>query len=219
MLITIEGISGTGKSYILGQLKHLLQSYPNIEAGNDSFTEIYSGLNNKILSALLYTGDRFFDMGIPLTETMLLLSRLMYQYESMNSKICNKKYIYITDRGLDSVVVAQSIMIHRRYGLSPSSIADNLYSFLSGLIDYPYRTYLLYGNPIYSLKRAEKRDNYQYTHEQFKILEKVEREFTHQALQQPERFVMLNIDRLSGADIISVIKDDIIRIYNEVVNI
>ena len=81
-LLSLEGISGTGKTFYREQLEKNINNQENILFIKEIFNETQEGLNQKIFSALYHTEDRFFNMGVPLTETMLLLSRSMYKYES-----------------------------------------------------------------------------------------------------------------------------------------
>ena len=73
-LISLEGISGTGKTFYRKKLEEEYKDNNGIIFIKEIFDEAQKGLNSKIFSALYHTEDRFFNMGVPLTETMLLLS-------------------------------------------------------------------------------------------------------------------------------------------------
>ena len=157
-LISLEGISGTGKTTVLNKLETIFDKNSNVVFLKEVFDEVHVGLGKKIFDSLYYTHDRFFDMGVPYTETMLLLARLMYQYECVINNAIYNGYTVITDRGIDSVIIAQAIMTQKKYNIDIVCFIDNLDSFLKKLIRYPDKTYVLFGCPNTSIKRAEMRD-------------------------------------------------------------
>lgn len=206
-LISLEGISGTGKTTVLHKLETVFRENSKVIFLKEVFDETHIGLGKKIFDSLYHTKDRFFDMGIPYTETMLLLARLMYQYESVISKALAKDCIVITDRGVDSVVVAQAIMAHKKYDINISDFIEKLDSFLSNIIPYPDKTFLLYGCADDAIKRAELRDQLPFTVEQNRILKSIENQFVIRANSDVKRFCKLNIEEKGLDEIVNLITD------------
>lgn len=210
-LISLEGISGTGKTTILNQLEKLLGTNPKVIFLKEVFDEPHIGLEQKIFDALYYTKDRFFDMGIPYTETMLLLARLMYQYECVINKALDSDCVVVTDRGVDSVIIAQAVMIHKKYNnVNINNFINNMDVFLKKMIRYPDKTFLLYGCPDLSLKRAECRDCLPFTIEQFEILKFIENLFEIRAEHHSLRYVKLNIRELNSDEMVMIVKNFIL---------
>ena len=115
--ISFEGIGGTGKTYFFNKLKKKYNNSKTHIFLEEISDEIHSGLNKQIFSALFHTKNRFFDMGLPLTETMLLLANKFNQYESVLHNSLNTGKIVVQDRGFDTVAIYQSLVILRAYYL------------------------------------------------------------------------------------------------------
>ena len=206
-LLSLEGISGTGKTFYRKKLEETIQNKENIIFIKEVFDEAQDGLNKKIFSALYHTEDRFFNMGVPLTETMLLLARSMYKYESTIKKYMDSGNIVIEDRSIDSIALYQAILIAEKNGGNPMEIAEKIYSFAQNFRPLPEKTFLLYGNSNLAISRAEKRDGVPYKPEALNLLKAVEKFYQIYANNHPERFVKLNIEELSQEQIIRKMQD------------
>ncbi len=194
-LLSLEGISGTGKTFYREQLEKNISNKENIVFIKEIFNEVQEGLNKKIFSALYHTEDRFFNMGVPLTETMLLLSRSMYKYESTIRQALEDGKTVIEDRSIDTIALYQAILIAQKNGGNPLEIAEKIYSFAGSFRQLPKRTFLLYGNPDLAISRAEKRDGIPYKPDEIKLLKAVDKFYSIYADTHPERFIKLDISR------------------------
>lgn len=206
-LYSLEGISGTGKTYYRKKLEEVINNDGNTILIKEIFDEAQKGLGQKIFSALYHTKDRFFNMGLPYTETMLLLARSMYKYESTIKGLIDSGKTVIEDRSIDTIALYQAILIAQKYGGNPMEIAENIYSFVKVFRPLPEKTFLLYGNPDLSIKRAEERDGKPYKPEEVKLLNAVDKFYQIYADKHPERFVKLNIQELSPEQIIKKMQD------------
>ena len=205
-LLSLEGISGTGKTFYRQKLEETISERDDIVFLKEIFNEAQEGLNKKIFSALYHTEDRFFDMGVPLTETMLLLARSMYKYESTIKDVLAQGKTIIEDRSIDTIALYQAILISQKHGGNPMDIAEKIYSFVGTFRTLPEKTFLLYGDADLAISRAEKRDKKPYQPEEIQLLKAVERFYQKYAKRHPERFVMLNIETLSTDQILHEMK-------------
>ncbi len=194
-LLSLEGISGTGKTFYREQLEKSIGNKENILFIKEIFNEVQEGLNKKIFSALYHTEDRFFNMGVPLTETMLLLSRSMYKYESIIRQALEEGKTVIEDRSIDTIALYQAILIAQKNGGNPLEIAEKIYSFAGTFRQLPEKTFLLYGNPDLAISRAEKRDGIPYKPDEIKLLKAVDKFYLIYADTHPERIIKLDISK------------------------
>lgn len=201
-LLSLEGISGTGKTFYRKQLEKNIGNKENILFIKEIFNEAQDGLNKKIFSALYHTEDRFFDMGVPLTETMLLLSRSMYKYESTIRQALEDGKTVIEDRSIDTIALYQAILIAQKNGGNPLEIAEKIYSFAGSFRQLPQKTFLLYGNPDLAISRAEKRDGMPYKPDEIKLLKTVDKFYSIYADIHPERFIKLDISKEDSEQIV-----------------
>ncbi len=210
-LLSLEGISGIGKTYYKEQLEKSIGDQENIVFIKEIFNEAQEGLNKKIFSALYHTEDRFFNMGVPLTETMLLLSRSMYKYESTIKEALEAGKTVIEDRSIDTIALYQAILIAQKNGGDPLEIAERIYSFAGSFRTLPQKTFLLYGNPDLAISRAENRDGIHYSSEEKKLLKAVDKFYLIYADTHPERFIKLDVSKEDSKNIIdkmqSIIQD------------
>lgn len=169
--ISFEGISGVGKTYFFKKIKEKLANNPSLVFVDEIFDSKRVVMSKMIFEALYYTNDRFFDMDIPLTETMLLLSNSMLKYETIiHPALCNGK-IVIEDRGIDTIALYQAILICRKSNtyLNLTNIIDKIYNFTSLYSRIPDRTFLFQGIFEKVLASAEQRDSLKYTEKQKKL--------------------------------------------------
>ena len=146
--------------------------------------------------------DRFFNMGVPLTETMLLLSRSMYKYESTIKQALEDGKTVIEDRSIDTIALYQAILIAQKNGGNPLEIAEQIYSFAGSFRQLPQKTFLLLGNPDLAISRAEKRDGIPYKPDEIRLLKAVDKFYSIYADAHPERFIKLNINKENSAQIL-----------------
>ena len=206
-LLSLEGISGTGKTFYREQLEKNLKDKENIIFIKEIFNEAQEGLNKKIFDALYHTEDRFFNMGVPLTETMLLLSRSMYKYESTIRQALESGKTVIEDRSIDTIALYQAILIAQKNGGNPLEIADKIYSFAGNFRRLPQQTFLLCGNPDLAISRAEKRDGIPYKPDEVKLLKAVDKFYSIYADNHPERFIKIDISKEDSNQILNKIQN------------
>lgn len=210
-LLSLEGISGTGKTYYRQKLEEKFKDNSNVIFMKEIFDEAQEGLGKKIFSALYHTEDRFFNMGVPLTETMLLLSRSMYKYESTIKKSLEAGKVVIEDRSIDTISIYQAILIAQQTGGNPLEIANEIYAFAQKFRKVPEITFLLQGDSDLAIKRAELRDRKQYKPEEVILLKRVDKLYTLYAERYPNRFVKCDIIKEDEEQILAKMQNEIMR--------
>lgn len=210
-LLSLEGISGTGKTFYRKKLEEKFRNCPEVIFIKEIFDEAQEGLGKKIFSALYHTEDRFFNMGVPLTETMLLLSRSMYKYESTIEKAVNEGKIVIEDRSIDTISIYQAILIAQKNGGNPVQIADDIYSFAKKFRRVPDKTFLLSGNTELAIKRAEKRDGSEYKAKEITLLKRVDKLYRLYADKYPNRFIKCDIKKENETEILNKMQMEIMK--------
>lgn len=210
-LLSLEGISGTGKTFYRQKLEEKFKDNSDIIFMKEIFDEAQEGLGKKIFLALYHTEDRFFNMGIPLTETMLLLSRSMYKYESSIKDALESGKIVIEDRSIDTISIYQAVLIAQKTGGNPLEIANDIYTFAEKFRRLPETTFLLHGNPDLAIRRAELRDGNDYKPEEITLLKRVDKLYSLYAEKYPNRFIKCDIGKENEEQILTKMYTEIMR--------
>ena len=113
LLVSLEGISGVGKSYFEDKLKSVLKN-ENVIFISEIIDRKKQGFDLKIIDLLKSTGSKFFDSGYPITETFLLLALKMYDYEKM-IKDSLENNIVIENRSIDTIAIYQAFLLNKYY--------------------------------------------------------------------------------------------------------
>lgn len=207
-LITLEGISGIGKTYFSNQLKNTFIEN-DVLFHKEIMDEIHRGINKQIFSILLSTGSKFFDTGNPKMETLLIAAKQANDEENSIIPALNAGKTVVSDRGLDSICIYQGILFAKKYGENPLDYTLKLYNKLKGFCLIPDRTILFTGDVSKSISRAENRDSDKYTAEELKILYMANKLYLEIAQKDKDRFCVINVDKLSNKEVVSIISDEI----------
>src|SRR5690349_6668837 len=108
-LLSIEGISGCGKTYLLNLLKNKCPEAIFVAEASD---RKHARLDRHILAGLQCTDDQFFRTGHARTETVLLIALKTFDFESCCEPGLLQNKVVWEDRSLDSIAVYQSILNH-----------------------------------------------------------------------------------------------------------
>ena len=177
MLITIEGIDGSGKSTLFSGLKTRLTDL------NPIFTkEPGSALvNTSLRKEIAMNRD-------PIAEaTLFVADHAAHLAEVVKPALDDHKLI-ISDRYVDSRFVYQSITL--------SGIIDDPYAWLervhSGWSIKPDITFYLSIPPVEAMRRITTRDGKLEHFEQLEILERVSSKFMDRINSDPDRFIIID---------------------------
>jgi dTMP kinase len=205
ILVSLEGISGSGKTYFITALREELRDFNAVfltevtDRGSD-------GLDQKIIAALKHSDDRFFRMGLPRSETFLLLTLKICDYETTIAAALNAGRIVIEDRSIDTIAVYQSIMLCPGQPDRMVDTANEIYSLAAKWRQSPDITFLIEDEFAVAIKRAQDRYDILYSNDELDILHNAERVYIEYAKQHTERIVRLDRRTMSNSEIVSAIK-------------
>lgn len=208
MLITIEGIEGSGKTTQAIRLESYLISagYPVVRTFEPGATQVGKKLREILLSE---SSDTHFSLH-PITELFLFSAdRAQHLYEVVIPAMEQGK-IVICDRYIDSTSAYQGG--GRKVNLSQILEVHKIATL--GII--PVRTYLLDLPPEIGLRRVLKQRNKfdRLESESIEFHKNIREFYLQLAMSEPKRFLI--IDATNPEDyIFETIKGDITRILNE----
>ena len=192
-LITIEGMSGSGKTYYFNKLKEDFKDDDRIYFNGEITDGNHENYGSKIFDILFSNKSRFFDIGNPKAETLLITAKQALDEDNYILPALNDDKIVISDRGFDTICILEGIMYTKKYGGNLSDNINMLYDSLCLFNRVPDITILLDGDINKAIRRAEIRDNLAYTSEERLILENSARLYREKALE--DRFVLINRDQ------------------------
>jgi dTMP kinase len=194
LLVSIEGISGVGKTYLTDRLRAALL---DDRSGEFVILESFSkrtgpDLGRSILRALVAAagGDRFLRGGSPNAETLLLLAIKMHDYESC-SQALERGRLVIEGRSIHSTAVYQSLIMHA----DDHRALDEARAIL--LLAWQWRpkpdlTVLVTDDIRAAIERAERRDGENCTVEHRVMHERAAELFGRLAADDPAHVMVLD---------------------------
>ena len=169
-LITIEGISGSGKTYYFNKLKEKYKDDSRVMFNGEITDGNHENYGSKIFEILFATKSRFFDIGNPKAEALLIAAKQAFDEDNFILPMLEEDKIIISDRGFDTICIIEGIMFTRRYGGKLEDNVDMMYSTLSHFNRIPDLTIVLDGDFLRAIDKAEARDKIPYTKEERDIL-------------------------------------------------
>lgn len=209
-LITIEGISGVGKTYYFNKLKKLFDK-EKIIFNSEINDSVQSKYNKKIFDILTSCNSRFFDVGNPKMETLLIAAMQANNEQNFILPAIQEGMNVISDRGYDTVCILESIKFSIKYNTNLDNDVEEIYSFLNKYCMIPDKTILLIDDCDKCIARAEKRDKLNYNDKEKIILKKSYEYFLKMALKYNERYYIIYVNRLTEKEIV----DEMISIIND----
>ena len=192
-LITIEGVSGIGKSFYFNELQKRFKS-ENVIFNKEIMSETHKGINQKIFEILTSTDDPFFNLGNPRMETLLIAAKQANDEENLVIPSINTGKCVISDRGYDTICILEGILYSLKYGLEPLYYSKEIYEKLSLFNTVPDKTILLTGDIESAIKRAEIRNKRLYTEKEKEILRLSSNMFLEFSKMFENRFEVINVD-------------------------
>lgn len=208
-LITLEGISGIGKTFYSAKLRNIYQKNTNVLFHKEIMDEKHRGINKQIFSILLSAGSKFFETGNPKMETLLIMAKQTNDEVNAIIPALESGKSVISDRGVDSICIYQAILFAKKYGGKPEKYIDELYEVASKFCICPNKTILLTGNEADAIKRAEARDNDLYDDNDKWILNTASKLYLKIAKKYKDRFVIINVDKYDYKEVLKMIQKEI----------
>lgn len=203
ILISFEGISGVGKSFFC---KLAAAKLTDLDYKTTLISDLYDydnqDIGKQILNILLSTKDKFFRIGYPKVEAMLLSAMKFYELEKWILPALKKGKIVLEDRSIDSVAIYSAILAKERF---PETNTLKMYKQLFNLRKewgiLPDLTIYIKDNFNNALQRAEKRNKEKYKKDEIELLSKVSAMYDIIAQKHKNRIVVLNTTNLSRQEI------------------
>jgi dTMP kinase len=191
-LVSIEGISGVGKSYLTSRL---------VSAGEiaaiGEFSERLSGAERTLGDGLLHAliteahGEHFLRSGHPGTETLLLIAVKTFDYDQCLPLLTQGRTV-IEGRSLDSIAVYQSLITHGDNFDRAYADANAILTLAAQWRPLPDLTILIIDDVATAVGRAETRDRRRFSDEQWGIHCKAAAMFSLLAADQAARFRVID---------------------------
>lgn len=203
VLVSLEGISGCGKTHVLRGLKERLGDTRAVFVSEVSDRTV-EGLDAQIIQALKHTGDQFFRTGLPRTETFLLLALKIFDYEAIIKTALSEGAIVIEDRSIDTIAVYQSIMICDEH-MNRVQAANAIYEIAARWRQPPNITFLIVDKYETAIHRAQERSGRAYSGDELELLRNAADLYIEYAKYHQGRIVCTDRQIMSDADIIEMI--------------
>jgi len=207
--ISLEGISGCGKSYILEKLRDTMPGALVVylqEMGDRQQTGLANGLH-PFLSSL---GDHFFRTGHPRTETLLLMALKTYDAETIILPALQTGYSVIEDRSLDTVAIYQALVLHPGQAELQLQKAAMIYQQLACWRRPPDLTFWIDDAFETSMERAQRRSANSYSIQDVALLREADALYRQYVKCHGDRIIHLDRRLLEAEEIAQTIREVIV---------
>jgi dTMP kinase len=167
-LVSIEGISGVGKDYLLDRARrHLVPDLPLVTVAEFSRRlepHATPDVGTQLLRALKdeAAGDYFLRAGYPRSETLLLLAIKMHDYEHTRPSL-QAGHLVVEGRSLHSVAVYQALILHADDPEAARAEAAAILTLAAAWRPLPDLTIIITDDVDTAITRAEQRDQRRFT--------------------------------------------------------
>jgi dTMP kinase len=206
-LVSLEGISGVGKTYLAGKVKEALavERMTLVREASNRLSQTSPQLDVLILSVLGQSGDLFFRNGSPLCETFLLLALKMYDYEAMIVGALADGRIVFEDRSIDSIAVYQAALLCDDQPERVLAVANAIYDVAAQWRKPPDLTFLVEDDFETAIGRAETRSARPFKADELVLLKRAAETYAMYAEQHKDRIVRLDRRRLDEHEVVSAV--------------
>lgn len=215
ILVSLEGVSGCGKSYLFTLLREELQ-----EALVTVIEEIEDrqgrGFDLDLLSLLRKSGDRFFRSGYPRADTLLLFALLAHDTQRYVEPALASGQIVLEDRSVDTVAVYQALIMHpAAQEETVLAEASRLHTLACQWHPLPDVTFLLMDDFTTTAQRSQERSAEAYQPEEMALLRRAYLLYDRYAQAHGERMIRLDRRVLENEAIVAQMKAMILAKYAE----
>jgi dTMP kinase len=203
-LISLEGISGSGKTSLLAKLSEALPKGDHFfvpELGARRKT----GVDTEILRILRKADDSFCRAGHPATETALFAALRTFDYEHSIKPALQRDYTVWEDGGIDGLAVHQTLVMYPNEPATWLTRASQMYTSLANLRPAPDIAFLIKDDFEQCILRAERHLGRQYQDNERKVLNAANDLYDAYAQKYKRRFVLLDRRVLSEREILEQI--------------
>ncbi|GAA2213322.1 hypothetical protein GCM10009850_087840 [Nonomuraea monospora] len=205
-LISIEGITGVGKTYLTSRAVEALDNQPLMLEAFSQRTNERPGLGKALLRALreASAGDPFLRGGTPMAEALLLLAIKRHDLDSLMAEL-SSGHAVIEGRSVDTTAVCQALQLHPDDPDAALEMAAALREFASSYRPLPDLTILVTDNAHEAVVRAQRRDQCVFTPEQATFMREACALYERLAATDPTRYRVVDrrsVDEHEAAELI-----------------
>ncbi|MCM3920302.1 hypothetical protein ND748_01180 [Frankia sp. AiPs1] len=205
-LISVDGVTGVGKTYLTRRAVHALDDRPLTLEGFSQRADGRPGLGEALLGALreASAGDPFLRGGTPLTETLILLAIKRHDLDAAVGELSRGRAV-IEGRGVDTTAVCQALLLHPDDGDAALDTAIALLELASSYRPLPDLTILITDDASAAIGRAQRRDQRVFTSEQATFIREVRELYERLAATDPVRYRVVDrrsVDEDEAAELI-----------------
>jgi dTMP kinase len=210
MLISTEGISGTGKTYLTTRLLTENPALPAKALTLDEFSRRppHGTLGHDLLAALADAagGDVLLRGGQPAAETLLLLAIKTHDYEAASLPALRRGQLVFEGRSLHCTAVYQSLIMHPADEEQAREEMRAILRIATLWRPLPDLTFLITDDPDRAARRAEQRDGHVFSPGYRRIHHRAAALYDYAATAAPGNITVINRRRLSTSDSITVMR-------------
>lgn len=206
-LISIDGITGIGKSYLTEHVLDTLEDTPVLLEEFSRRTHGRRGLGVDLLRALreASAGDPFLRGGTPTAEALLLLAIKRHDLDTALPELVSGRTV-IEGRSVDSPAVCQALLLHPTDPDAALETAIALLELASAYRPLPDRTILITDDPAAAVARAQQRDHCVFTDEQVIFMHEACALFERVAATAPNRYRVVDRRRVDEHETVEQIR-------------
>lgn len=197
-LISIEGLSGVGKTYLTHRVIEAATAAPGepplvVEEFSQRRDDSDADLARRLLRTLVTAanGEHFLRAGFPKSETLLLLAIKMHDFEATLPHLLAGRTV-IEGRSIHSTAVYQSLIM---YANDNQAVAASVARILDTAVRWrplPDLTIVITDDLEAAIRRAEARDGTTFTADQWAVHHQASRLFEDLATIDPEHVRLLD---------------------------
>jgi dTMP kinase len=166
-LVSVEGITGVGKTYLTSRAVEALDDKPLVLDGFSRRAPDRPELGEALLRALRDASgtDPFLRGGTPLAEALLLLAIKRHDLDTVIPALSGGRAV-IEGRGVDTTAVCQALQLHPGARDAALDDAAALLELAASFRPLPDLTILVTDDASAAIERAQQRDKRTFTAEQ-----------------------------------------------------
>jgi dTMP kinase len=202
--VSVEGVNGVGKTTAARSAAAMLGARCLLL---DELTDQPGDtLPGRVIGALAAGKDPFLRGGHPVAETLALLALHVRKAEWLAGRDLAGVDVIIEDRGVDTVVVYQSvIMCSQSPGLPPEEVARHVLSATVRWRPLPDATILLTGDLSVCARRFAGRIGQPLAPADLQVIDRIDALYRTMAARDPRRYTSIDVARLSPGESASAV--------------